>query len=78
MIADLDNLLIALYVELTDRMSPTVAKACWRLGRPPEVAWVSALACRVAGVGGGGAPKDAAAASPGFRRHDALGRKLLS
>jgi hypothetical protein len=36
-IADLDTLLIALYVELTDRIIPFLSKARGRLGRPPEV-----------------------------------------
>jgi Transposase DDE domain len=36
-IADLDTLLIALYVELTDRIIPSLGKPRGRLGRPPEV-----------------------------------------
>ena len=37
MIADLDTLLIALYVELTDRIIPSLGNGQRRLGRPPEV-----------------------------------------
>ncbi len=37
MIADLDTLLIALYVELTDRIIPSLGKPCSRLGRPREL-----------------------------------------
>ncbi len=37
MIADLDTLLIALYVELTDRIIPSLGLARSGPGRPPEV-----------------------------------------
>jgi hypothetical protein len=36
-IADLDTLLIALYVDLTDRIIPSLGNGRRRLGRPPEV-----------------------------------------
>jgi hypothetical protein len=36
-IADLDTLLIALYVELTDRIIPSLGLARSGLGKPPEV-----------------------------------------
>jgi hypothetical protein len=36
-IADLDTLLTALYVELTDRIIPSLGRPSRRLGRPPEV-----------------------------------------
>jgi hypothetical protein len=36
-IADLDTLLIALYVELTDHIIPSLGNGRRRLGRPPEV-----------------------------------------
>ncbi len=37
MIADLDTLLTALYVELTDRIIPSLGPARRGPGRPPEV-----------------------------------------
>ncbi len=37
MIADPGTLLIALYVELTDRIVPSLGNGARRLGRPPEV-----------------------------------------
>jgi hypothetical protein len=44
---DLDTLLIALYVELTDRIIPSSGNAGRRLGRPPEVTDAE-LACLAA------------------------------
>ena len=45
MIADLDTLLTALHVELTDRIIPTLGLARSGPGRPPEVTNVE-LACQ--------------------------------
>ncbi len=50
MIADLDTLLIALYVELTDRIVPSLGKPGSRLGRPPEVSDAELVCLAVAQV----------------------------
>src|SRR6266536_482303 len=49
-IADLDTLLIALYVELTDRIIPSLGKPRGRLGRPPEVTDAELVCLAVAQV----------------------------
>ena len=50
MIADLDTLLTALYVELTDRIIPSLGNAGRRLGRPPEVTDAELVCLAVAQV----------------------------
>ena len=47
---DLDTLLIALYVELTDRIIPSSGNAGRRLGRPPEVTDAELVCLAVAQV----------------------------
>src|SRR6266516_128495 len=49
-IADLDTLLIALYVELTDRIIPILGHPRRRLGRPPEVTDAELVCLAVAQV----------------------------
>jgi hypothetical protein len=49
-IADLDTLLIALYVELTGRIIPSLGKPRGRLGRPPEVTDAELVCLAVAQV----------------------------
>jgi hypothetical protein len=49
-IADLDTLLIALYVELTDRIIPSLGRPRGRLGRPPEVTDAELVCLAVAQV----------------------------
>ena len=57
MIADLDTLLIALYVELTDRIIPYAGKGDG-LGRPPEVTDAGRrLCCAMTTSGTGCAPR---------------------
>jgi hypothetical protein len=48
--ADLDTLLTALYVELTDRIIPSAGNAGRRLGRPPEVTDAELVCLAVAQV----------------------------
>lgn len=50
MIADLDTLLTALYVELTDRIIPLLGNGGRRLGRPPEVTDAELVCLAVAQV----------------------------
>jgi len=49
-LADLDTLLIALYVELTDRIIPSLGGPRGRLGRPPEVTDAELVCLAVAQV----------------------------
>jgi hypothetical protein len=49
-IADLDTLLIALYVELTDRIIPVLGARRRRLGRPPQVTDAELVCLAVAQV----------------------------
>lgn len=50
MIADLDTLLIALYVELADRIIPSLGHPRRRLGRPPQVSDAELVCLAVAQV----------------------------
>ncbi len=50
MIADLDTLLIALYVELTDRIIPSLGLTRSRPGKPPEVTDAEPVCLAVAQV----------------------------
>lgn len=50
MIADLDTLLIALYVELTDRIIPAQGCPRSRMGRPPAVTDAELVCLAVAQV----------------------------
>jgi hypothetical protein len=49
-IADLDTLLIALYVELTDRIIPAQRHPLTRMGRPPAVTDAEKVCLAVAQV----------------------------